>query len=869
MRIPLLCLTLLVVFASGDSTYRLVGVSSDEAAFTTTVTAVDFRLDTTNVSVRIASNFSAVRDSSPSDYASYVAYGTRAAAYDSRSGTLYTLSLAPTKDGWRVCRWPTLQANNRSLAPPICSRNLAPITAGVPSAVVYLGTTTDLLLVAYPQAGDIYALVGRTLAPWANKWATGLLTPCSMAIDPVNENVYIALLNDNAVIRKDYSGSDIDHIPWLVIPRPRFVRANLAAAAADPVNQPAFYVMTLDADLPELHRIDRNGSSMGSVVDIAGDWLLDDTTGAGVLASTAIDPLAELQTQQIVSIAVDPRGVLYVARTGSERIETYSTLSGDQLVQADDSASLSDTLVKGSPVLITDSAQCAPLALLDAYALRVQGIERAVLMGCVASFASGGVNEPPAGIWACDANRTVLLYDSENIYTLNVDVQRGTSCFGEFLYHEDVHTISDVYLDQERNVVYALLSSGEVLSVDGACTAGVRHTVHNNISSPFNVAALAGLAHDFFVAPSIGPALVATSEMLLANGSWYQTKLACQPTSTSGASRVVTLYSATYNGVLLAFSDAQTLSVQLLSLNGTTSSACATQPVPVAGDDYAFVQDADSGVFGWLDISSGVLYTQNDANNFFTEAGCAPLFAPGALLAFADPEALSIRYPQQPTTTTPPSSSNVTTRAPKPSSGGSRGGIIVAWISIVLLMLCCAVALTPLCRRSRPHKPHDEENNKHAMPGSGSTTYETALDHNGDAHGHTYLCSDKTRYYLRLVLCPLGFCYGSDDRLRFGASILGGKRKARPYARMQDDSIAGRELPQLLVVDDSSEGGRRRSTEGEARPPASDVAAGGSAFVEVQLDGEAAPASQSAVVAAAPPPTSPLGDSSNRDNSST
>ncbi len=816
----LLCLCAIVVRAD----YRLAGVAS--AAGSTSVRATDLWLDSANVSVRHAASFTAVRGSAPPDYASYTAYTARAAALDP-AGVLYTLSLAPANDGWRVCRWPALVANNRSLAPPTCSRNLAPLAAGAPSAVAYLAGA-DVLLVAYPQAGDIYALVARTLAPLAGKWASGLAAPCSLAVDPVHERVYIALLNGNAVVRRDYSGGQVDAgAAWLVVPRPRFVRANLEAAAADPANQPAFYVLSLDADAPELHRVDRDGASMGSVANIAGDWLMDDTTGARVLSDERADE-ADPGAQFVTSVAVDARGVLYVARTRSTRLDTYSTLSGEQLAQADDYAAQSDTLVKGTPVLITDAARSEPLALLDSYALRVRGSERAVLMGCVANFASGATYGPPDGVWLCPRSNAVLLYDQESVYTLEVDTERQTACFGEYLLHVDTDSIADVYLDGERDELYALLSSGEVLAVERACAPG-NHTLRRNVSAAFNVAALAGLAHDFFVAPSTGPALVSSRELLLANGSWFQ-----QPETTCGApgGELGAFYSAALDGIVRAFATAEALAASFVPLENATDVECVEHAAPEPGDRYAFVQDALSGVFGWLDVATGALHMQGTQSGVaLVYAGETPPLASDALWALSDPDARSVRYPQPETTTRPPG-----TPSGAPRRTGYPVAYIVLWIALGVLLTCCLVCAIGVLRSRRTRSAaFDAESSgaKSAMPGAESKTYasSSSYDHNGDDANRTYACSPKTRYYLRLILCPFGFCYDANDRLRVGAGVLGGRRKARPYVRMDDELLSGRELPRLSPADEEQAGGAAEPS----LPPVSDVGAGGSAFVDVNL----------------------------------
>ncbi len=703
-----------------------------------------------------------------------------AAAFDSDSSTLWTMT--NVTGGWRVCRW---DVSVLPLGPPkLCSAQDIS-EAGDPTSLIYLGDINGHILVAFPEAGDIVSISADSLVPWVQKWATGLESPVSLAFNAATDTVYIALIDGDAVVRFDSSGSELDQLPshpWLSVPRPRFILLDTAN------QQLMLYVLCSDTTMSELYMVDSAGNSVGSIADESGvEWICDepgqDADGNDTIA-------------RIISVAIE-NDYLYVVREGGyNQVDSYGLVNHQDNSGA---AQLYNTLLDSPVALLTENGNTAPIGIIDSYELRINGQRLADLLDCSPGYASGHTLPKALGAWQCRYDpSTVMYYDSRSVYTLYVSTDNHV-CFSFYSYlgtFSDPEVV-DTYFDGEH--IFILRADGSVVKSASPCDDSLERT--SELVKPLDPSLLALPNHDFFTRASDDVACISTQqELACADGLLLATIPVCQELMGGAplSGPVTTIYSAALDGLLVSGSDVSgALYVELhkfVSNSTALTHACLGPLTPQSkGGSLAFVTDGFSGVFGWIDTRSGLLMEVNTETGGIDSVATITLPPVGAFQwTLRDADGQAVRFPAPPPNATIPA-----TKPPK-TDGGMGVGSIMALVIAGLILCCVCIVLAARLRRVRRTK--DGDDSYVHTEGNGSTAYSLPVDET-----QTFFLPAWLRRIIRNLCCFTGCvacCYNpATGRLWVGSSWLGGKLPTtmakQPYAQMLDGHEAESGLSEM------------------------------------------------------------------------
>ena len=779
----LLLLLLLVQASVADYEWRAVALGPSIAQISTITwtspamgendTEPPLATATGNTYTRTLANFRAV---GPQGYA---------ASVDKTTNTIFTASSTAT--GWRVCAW----KGNGGDETPQCSAQIATLADGVPTCMVYLGDLDDVLLVVFPIAGKIVWLRGRGLTVASQAWASLSGMPVHLAVDETRSIVYVALLNSNRIVRYDFSGTplDADDNPWLLVPRPRFVLINKLANGDS-----TFYVMSLDADEPELHLFDALGNSLGSISDPVGQWVCDEPGGPAPAPGSEYIP-------RVISIGVD-NGVIYALKNNHHaQVDEYSFYTGLPREVAH------PLFVKDGVALVPNLAEglATPSALVDSYSVTNEE-GKYIFLEC-----SGGGNtlDNILGVWPCGNSANTIAYDNQNIYLID---SRG--CFVSYVYHCVGGCVHDTFLSGDT--LYVLKKDGKTERLDNVCAGdyGLGVALANATLDP---ATLSVLGTDYFIFDGT-PCLSTSKELLCAGSERIEIEGNDNPVTYIIASKSVMVVPSV-SGPGVTFLRLQTVSLE----TGEQTGRWLASPSPNLGK---LLVDRNSGQWGLLDTVTGQLYEYNgeldDDNALELVSGNLSTTSTASLTGWVLRDSIgpAIRYPAPATTAPPPA----TTRPPK-ESHSVKIALFIGIGIVVCICLCCVVVCVTYARRT--------DGKLWAMRSTGSTaqgiapavTYGSA-EAGGAAADPVggYWLSARTRYWLREIFCACSFCYSpATQRLRCCSSILGGRRgperqccpclgsrRKQPYAQFVDSGDPsllgeGQEMPDLGATNGSDE----------------------------------------------------------------
>lgn len=775
----------------------------------------------------------------PSEFGAYAPDNTSTAvAYNGDANCIYTVKLNATDNRWHVCQWP-----KGSLERPICAQNgIAPASSGKPTSMLYTGPIDKLLIVAFPESGDVLACSSDPpFTPWARKWAEGLASPASLALDPVSSTVYVALLNADAVRQFDTSGVALDtpQQPFLAVNQPRFVLCNTADASQ---GAPAFVVLSMETNGAELQLFDRHGNSIGAVTDPVSQWVCDEP---GEDENTAAD------MPRVVSIAYDStRRVLYATREGSYHrgVDSYdvsSPLPDDAPPTAEQ---LSSSLVRDAIGLVVESGLARPIGLVDSYQASIRGEPYVTFMACESESASGATVEQPLGLLLCGSLNAapMILYSASAVYALAMNDDEDypetpvAVCFLRYLYatEEGSDAIVDAYM-ANATYLYVLHASGTVARLDLPCewregepATGV------TLANRLDVTLIAVPEQDFIVRK--GAPCIATRYGIVCAGAAAPTGTGT-PVCGSALLDVSVAYSAAHDALLVFGRGAD--STAYLEAHVYVNDTHVEEYCALALEEFVgtarFVVDTNSGVVGWIDTASGALYEYNIESGRVESVPSArdasvrqSVPSEATEWVLSDAMGQAVRYPRPAETTKPPKASR------KPASGTPTGlivaGVVTGAIVLALLVGCVWLAVSSLRRR----RDGQSSSGKHVhTEGEGSTTYSSEAEVDEASH---YWLPPTVRKALRVIFCGFTCCWNSGGRLRCCGWLLGGRAKpagARAYHQLEvprPRSSDGDELPSVAGLHHSLESGAE-APEPVAPTPDSDSRMGGAALESVAL----------------------------------
>jgi hypothetical protein len=764
-----------------------------------------------------------------------------AVAYNSDANCIYTIKLNNTDNEWHVCRW-----NKDSIDLPICAPNgIAPASSGRPTSMIYTGSFDKLLIIAFPEVGDVLACSSEPpFTPWVRKWASGLASPGSLALDPASNTVYAALLNADAVRQFDTSGVALDtpEAPFLAVNQPRFVLCNTGDTTA---GAPAFVVMSMETDGAELQLFDRNGNAVGAVTDPVSQWVCDEP---GEDENTAID------IPRVVSIAYDPTNqVLYLTREGHyHEVDSYDVASSVPDDSPARALSLSAAVVRKALGIVLASGLAQPVGLVDSYQASIGGSTYVTFMACDAESASGATVEQPLGVLLCGSLTTqpMVLFSSSAVYTLAMNDDEAQSpatvCFMRYLYvpEDETDPILDAYMGNST-YLYVLHASGTVVRLDLPCEWKQGEPANAvTLANKLNTALISIPDQDFIVRN--GAPCVTTRYGIACTGAAAPTS-AGTPICGNTLTDVSVAYSALYDSLFVFGRGTGTTNAYLeahVYVNDTHIEESCLAVLENFISTARFVVDGASGVIGWIDTANGALYEYNietaavervasaaDASTTARRRQGVPVDS--MVWVLSDAMGQSVRYPRPPATTAPPTTTHT------PASSGSTKGLIVAGtiigsLVLVLLIVCLWMIVSSL-RRRRDASP---SNGKHVhTEGEGSTTYSSETEVDEASH---YCLPPTLRKLLRSICCGFTFCWNSGGRLRFCGWLLGGRAKpsgARSYHQLQEPLRGGNEGEELPGIAGGS--AALESGAGAAETPTStadaDTRMGGHALEAVPL----------------------------------
>lgn len=692
-----------------------------------------------------------------------------ATAVSETGPTVYTMHLS---DGWRVCRW--IGQNE-----PVCAdQAIAPVSSGTPTSMVYVGNNPPTLIIAFPEVGDILACAATgNMAPWSRKWATGLATPASLAYDPTADVVYVALLNGDKVVRYDASSGPIDpgNAPFLSVQQPRFILCNLGGDA----NTLSFAVMSMAAEGAELFFYDRNGNSVGSVVDSVGQWVCDEPG-----EDENVNDI-----KRVVSIALDATlNKLYVTREGNYGpVDEYDISNAIPDDTDTGTSAVTDTLVRRAIGLLTTGGKSVPVGLVDSYQISLVKNQFQVYLECSATT-SGATLETPLGLWLCGGPNEplILLYSNRTVYSLEIveDTTPDPSvCFARYLYvldSGDRDSIIDTYLADQGSALYVLHASGRVVRIDRACEAVLSAPPRSDLNVTLSATLIAVPGQDFIVRG--GVPCVATRYGIACSGG--QAPSAPGTPVCGGTLEATTVrYLESYDMVLVS----GTIGQQTYVEGHTYVNDTYTQEDCVGPFDnlygFEFLVDTHSGVFGWLDKTTGTVHEYDpdrQAVTTFYNRTTLRLPADAGAFVLSDPIGQHGRWPKPADTVAP-------TRKPH-RTGMSRTVFYIglAFLLCILLLTCVGAVLCVVMRR-RNRSIIVSGSHVHTE-GSESTTYNDS--YNNRESSRSYLLPAGFRRFVRKTFCCCLCCYGYNSKLRCCSSCLGGKldERARNYHNMDEPS---------------------------------------------------------------------------------
>lgn len=766
-----------------------------------------------------------------------------AVAYNSDAHCVYTVKLNATDNQWHVCRW-----NKGSLDLPICAPNgIAPASSGRPTSMIYTGSFDKLLIIAFPEVGDVLACSSEPpFTTWDRKWASGLASPGSLALDPASNTVYAALLNADAVRQFDTSGVALDTAaePFLAVNQPRFVLCNTADTTP---GAPAFVVMSMETNGAELQLFDRNGNAIGAVTDPVSQWVCDEP---------GEDENAAVDIPRVVSIAYDSTSqVLYLTREGHHHeVDSYDVAGSVPDDSPARALSMSAAVVRKALGLMLTSGLAQPVGLVDSYQASIDGTTYVTFMACDSDAASGATVEQPLGVLLCGSLTTLpmILYSSGAVYTLAMNDDEtespATVCFMRYLYvaEDETDHILDAYMGN-TTYLYVLHASGAVVRLELPCEwkegePATAVTLANKLSP-----ALISIPDQDFIVRNGAPC-VTTRYGIACTGAEAPTS-AGTPICGNALTDVSVAYSSMYDSLFVFGRGAGTTNAYLeahVYVNDTHTEESCLAVLENFTTTAQFVVDGASGVIGWFDTTNGALYEYNiETGGVEQVASAAGLSSsptrrrqdvPNDSTAWVLSDALgqSLRYPRPPATTAPPATTT-STKSHGVSNGLIVAASIIAFIVLALLIVCTWMMVS-LVRRRGKLPPSD---GKHVhTEGEGSTTYSSG-DTEVDEASH-YCLPPTVRKVLRSICCGFTFCWNSGGRLRCCGWLLGGRAKpsgARSYHQLQEPlrgGNEGEELPGIAGGSAALESGAE-ATESAASTADSDTRMGGHALETVTL----------------------------------
>jgi hypothetical protein len=197
-----------------------------------------------------------------------------------------TLITVVSDGGNQICEW---SLRGSDTAPLRCVG--MPTTSAI-ADIVLVNANTDtaspIVLVAIPDDNTVLQVLYANFSVSPQAWMNNeidpqFLAPVALEYDFTGSLVYVALEGANAVRRYSTSSDgnapasavDSATVPFVALPRPRFIALNRNIAAA--VN--SLYVLTSDLTLPELYEFRLgDGSSLSVLANDDGDWYPDNIT---------------------------------------------------------------------------------------------------------------------------------------------------------------------------------------------------------------------------------------------------------------------------------------------------------------------------------------------------------------------------------------------------------------------------------------------------------------------------------------------------------------------------------------------------------------------------------------------------------------
>lgn len=724
-------------------------------------------IDTADANATTTAQYGSVR--SANEFAFYSPAAPAAAASPDHA-TVWTAHRRAAQ-GWTVCRWRTTSET------PVCLAGvLTSLSSGAPTSMVYV-PEDELLLVAFPEAGMVVACsAGLDGTANARVWRDALEAPASLAYDHGTNTVYVAMLNGDRVERYDPSGGMMDApgSPFITVEQPRFVLCNTAG----PQGSAALVVMSMAADGAELQLFDRAGNSIGSVRDMASEWVCDEP---------GEDENADGELKRVVSVAYDGgANTLYVTREGGYQLVDEYDVSGAVPVGTDrGTGRLSSTEVRDPVALVTRGSVSAPAGLADAYQIRRDGEVFVTYQRCNGSVASGATTERPLGLWLCgpEESSLVVVYSNRTVYRLAISEEGGGgggggTCFVGYAYVIDqlldTDTVTDVWLTEDGDA-YILHASGAVALVRGVCAASARPpVVRLNASLP---AALMDVPGGEFVVRNGVPCIASRYGIACADAS--ATTAQSSPQCGATMSDVTVTYVGKYDSLVVsghaAAGNASRVEVHTYVNATYVEEACLGAFAGLAGS--RFVVDPLSGAFGWFSPSERLLREYHPQLDRVQAVGRAFASAPPAGAAgwvLSDPLGQHGRWPS----TAPPTQDPHAVppkKTPVPIS--QRAGFVIVFFVIgamfVVLALACVLCVVHELRRRRGGS---------RSVGANERTYEgSAEDGDEPPTEEHYALPAGLRKAIRRTLCCFSCCWNDAGRLRLCGRCLGGRVEQRYY----------------------------------------------------------------------------------------